>query len=418
MTRKLKTVLLTVFTLAVSSSAQFTQPNARIGSMADIFTIDDISNVFRYAARMNDFKDDIQVTFTTPMLGIKSIGENFSAGAYVRNGLMLDQSNTTNNFYTLGRAAVNSVTPTAPDITQDPIYIPHLLLGMSTSGMNIGLDIFYEWARTRFDDEFNTGTATAPSTITTKERARLSNFGAVGSIQLNVSDIPLLLKAGFGIPTIKGTSKITTETSGAATQTTENDIKSENGSFLELGGEAGIPLLGGTVTPGIDFITESYAFKANGSDAANKFRNTRWAMYAGFEKKAFDNGLWAAMYQMKIFSSKNDATANDSAKDLRATTLQQTIAAGAENGWDSVWIFDKVFLRGGAGLNFTTPFNKEDSDTADIGSKGQTVFNAFPTVGLGIAKGIFELDAMIDLANWSGLVSGPKVMQVTGTMRF
>ncbi|MBN1600673.1 MAG: hypothetical protein JW915_03645 [Chitinispirillaceae bacterium] len=418
MTRKLKAVIVAVMGMVVSSSAQFTQSNARIGSMAGIYIIDDISDVYRYAARMNDFENDIQVTFSTPMLGIKSIGENFSAGAYVRNGLLLDQSSATENFYTLGRAAVNGVTTTAPDIGSDPTYIPHLLLGMSASGVNIGLDIFYEWARTRFDDEFKSGSAATPTTITTKERARISNIGLIGSFQFGVNEQPVLLKVGFGLPRINGTSKVTNETSGAATQTTESEITSESGLFLELGGEAGLSLLGGTVTPGIDFVAESYSFKANGSDASNKFSNMRCAIYAGIEKKAFDNGLWSAMYQMKILSQKNDDLDSDSAKDFRATTLQQTFSAGAENRWDSVWFFDKLFFRGGAGLNLTTPFNKATSDTADIHSKGQTVFNAFPTVGIGIAKGIFELDAMVDLANWGGLITGPEVVAVTGTLRF
>jgi hypothetical protein len=419
MTRKLKSVLVTVFAMALSSSAQFAPSNARIGSMADIYIIDDISNVFRYAARMNDYKDDIQVTFTTPMLGIKSIGEKFSVGTYIRNGLMLDQSNTTNNFYTLGRNAVNAVTTVAPDITSDPLYIPHLLLGMSVaSGVNVGVDLYYEWARTRFDDEFKSGTVAAPTTITTKQRANLSNFGLIGSLQIGVSDVPISIKAGFGLPRISGTSKITNETSGSPTQTTESEIKSDKGLFLEVGGEAGLPLLGGTFTPGVDFIAETYAFKPNGADATNKFRNTRCAIYAGMKQKAFENGLWSALYQLKWNGSKVDALNSDSANDLKTTTLQHVLSAGAENGWDTVWVFDKVFLRGGVALQVTTPFNSAVSDTADMSAKGQAVFNALPTIGMGIAKGIFELDARVDLANWGGLATGPDVLAVTGTLRF
>jgi hypothetical protein len=416
MTRKVKAVLLSVFALALSSSAQFTQSNARIGSMADIFIIDDISNVYRYAAKMNQYKDDIQVTFSTPMLGIKSLGENLTAGAYVRNGLMLDQSNTATNFYALGRTVVNSITP-LPDITSDPTYIPHLLFGMSVGGMNIGIDFFYEWARTRFSDEFKSGTAAAPTTITTKQSATLYNPGFIGSIQLGALSVPVLLKGGVGFPRISGKSKITTETS-AGTTTIENKIKSESGLFLEFGGEAGIPVLGATLTPGIDFITESYAFKANSADASNKFKNNRVAAYAGITKKAFTNGLWSAMYQVQMNASKNDLTASDSANDLSIDTLRQILSIGAENAWDSVWIFSKVFVRGGIGLSATTPYRGAESDTADLNEKGQTLFRPFPTIGIGITKGIFDLDLKVDLSNWAGLVTGPGVMTVTGTLRF
>jgi hypothetical protein len=418
MTRKVKAVLLSVFALAMSSSAQFTQSNARIGSMADIFIIDDISYVFRYAAKMNQYKDDIQVTFSTPMLGIKSFGENVTAGAYVRNGLMLDQSNAVTNFYALGRTAVNTTINPLADITSDPTFIPHLLFGLSAAGMNIGVDLFYEWARTRFSDEFKTGTAAAPSTITTKQSATIYNPGFIGSIQLGVQNVPVLLKAGVGFPRISGKSKITNETSGAATVTTENTIKSESGLFLEFGGEAGIPVLGATVTPGVDFITESYAFKANGADAANKFRNNRVAAYAGITKKAFTNGLWSALYQAKMNVAKNDATAGDSAIDQSVDTLRQILAVGAENAWDSVWIFSKVFVRGGIGLSATTPFRGAESDTADLNEKGQTIFRPFPTIGIGVTKGVFDLDLLVDLSSWAGLVSGPRVVEVTGTLRF
>lgn len=418
MTRKVKAVLLSVFALAMSSSAQFAQSNARIGSMADIFIVDDISNVYRYAARMNQYKNSIQVTFSTPMLGIKSLGENFTAGAYVRNGLMLDQSNAASNFYALGRTAVNSTPPPLPDISSDPTYIPHLLFGMSAGGMNIGIDLFYEWARTRYSDEYKTGTAAIPSTITTKQSAIMYNPGFIGSIQLGVEEVPISLKAGVGFPRISGKSKVTNETSGAATVTTENKIKSESGLYLEFGGEAGIPFMGATLTPGIDFITESYAFKANSDEAANKYRNNRVAAYAGITKKAFSNGLWSALYQVKMNAAKNDLTASDSANDLSSDTLRQIFSIGAENAWDSVWIFSKVFVRGGLGLSATTPYRGAESDTADLNEKGQTIFRPFPTIGLGVTKGMFDLDVMVDLSSWAGLVSGPRVMAVTGTLRF
>ncbi len=417
MTRKVKAVLLSVFALAMSSSAQFTQSNARIGSMADIFIIDDISNVYRYASRMNQYKNNIQVTFPTPMLGIKSLGENFTAGAYVRNGLMLDQSNAATNFYALGRGAVNAIAPLS-DITSDPTYIPHILFGMSAGGMNIGIDLFYEWARTRYSDEYKTGAAAAPSTITTKQSAIIYNPGFIGSLQLGVENVPISLKAGVGFPRISGKSKITNETSGAATTTTENKLKSESGLYLEFGGEAGIPFLGATLTPGVDFITESYAFKANSDDAANKYRNNRVAVYAGITKKAFTNGLWSALYQIKMNAAKNDLTASDSANDLSVDTLRQVLAIGAENAWDSVWIFSKVYVRGGIGLSATTPFRGAESDTADLSEKGQTIFRPYPTIGIGITKGIFDLDLMVDLSSWAGLVSGPRVAEVTGTLRF
>lgn len=134
---------------AISVSAQFSPSNARIGSIGDIYTIEDISDVFRYAAHMSKYTDDIQVTFSTPILGIKSMGDVISLGGYVRQGLVLDASNG-NNFYARGRGHVNAVGTPPEDLT-NPIYIPHALLGVNIGNFTLGFDMFLEWANVRFD---------------------------------------------------------------------------------------------------------------------------------------------------------------------------------------------------------------------------------------------------------------------------
>ena len=407
MTQKLFTVLFTILMAALSVSAQYSPTNARIRSIAGIYTIDDITNVYRYAAYMSRYTDDIQVTFSTPMLGIKSIGEIVTLGAYVRNGLVLDTEGE--HFYGLGRTFLNNSLD--PDITRDPTYIPHALLGFKAGAVTLGFDLFIEWANTRLDSK----TSGTPTT-TTSMNSTLRNPGFIGSLLLDIKSFPVSLKAGIAFPGISGVSEI-----NDGTTTTEYEYKSDKGFYMELGGEIGLSPGSIRVTAGADYILESYAFQVNSGDPTNEYALNRLAIFSSLQKEAFDNGLWAVLYQMKFRARKNDA-AESTTPDITDKTFIHHLVAGIENGWENVWLFDNIFLRGGVVLQLVTEYDKSENNDTKTTSKNQKVFTAGPSVGFGVNKGLFELDVQLGLnpgsGGWEKLLTGPGVATVTGTLRF
>jgi hypothetical protein len=392
--------LLAVF----SASAQYSPLNARLESMGGIYTIDDISNVYIYAANVSKYADDIQITFPSPILGIKSIGDVLLLGGYVREGLVLDQG-----FYTNALTFVNQLVQ-VPNLSQ-PTYIPHALLGVNVGPVTLGFDLFMEWAQSRYKYE-NTATSTTELREGTKT---LLNPGFIGSLLLDLNSLPVAAKFGLATPGISGTFE--TENGVLSTST---EFKSDKGVFMEIGGEIGFPIGDARLTAGTDYNLETYAFKRDSLDPTMDYTLNRLALFGGFQKKAFNNGLWALMYEMSLRTLKTDQEAN-TAEDAWDPTILHTLSAGAENGWESVWIFDKVFARGGVNLTMLTNYHRRESTTMKQRSKDQKVFAAEPTVGIGVTKEIFDLDVQINMApkgGWEKLATGPAVSTVTGTLRF
>ena len=105
-----KRLILVCIVLALSASAQFYPSNSRIASLAETFIIDDINDVLRYAAYMKNYEDDLQVTFTSPIIGIKAVGDKLRLGAIGNRGLMLSQQ-FTQNFYSLPFLLMAKSTP-------------------------------------------------------------------------------------------------------------------------------------------------------------------------------------------------------------------------------------------------------------------------------------------------------------------
>ena len=407
MTQKFVIGLAATLMAVFSVSAQYSPTNARIRSIGDIYTVDDIGNVYRYAAHMSKYTDDIQITFPNPILGIKSFGDMLSVGTYIRQGLVLDQQSTS-NFYSVGRGFLN--VPLDPDLS-NPTFIPHALLGFNVGAFTLGFDLFMEWANARFDSETTVGGVTT----TVKRNTTLRNPGFIGSILLDINDLPISLKAGLAFPGISGLSETD------ATPPTKNEYKSDKGLYIEFGGDIGLPIQSARLTLGADYIHETYAFNVNSSDPVSSFSTNRLAIFGGIQNEAFDNGLWAVLYQLKLLSHKQDFDASATA-DLSNSTFEHIVTAGAENGWDNVWIFDKAFLRGGVGLHITTLYGKAESETTKAKAKNQKTFSAEPTVGFGLNKGQFELDMQVGLTpgagGWEKLATGPGVSTVTGTLRF
>lgn len=402
----LKRLCLVCLFLGYSVSAQFYPYNSRMESLAGTFIVDDMTDVLRYAAYMKNYPNDLQVTFTSPIIGVKALNENFRLGVIGNRGLMLSQQFAT-NFYSIAVPFVDSAIVAAPNISISNQWIPHVLLGVDAGILTLGFDLFLEYARSRFKQE-------NPQEHT-KAYASIHNPGFLASALFG-DNFQFAAKFGLAVPMISGKQE-------SDSRTTE--VESDKGVYLEFGGEATIPVSSVKVSLGADLIMEKYAFiwddtitqGSRSADTTDEFSNSRIAIYAGIEGKIFTNGLWAAQYTLNLTGNTSE---NDGADlRIRASRIVHTFSGCIENGWENLWIFDKVYARGGMRLNLETPLSSEELGQTETHTKNQTYFNQLvPTVGIGICKGVFTLDLNINLGQWDNLVTGPQVSRVTAGLMF
>jgi hypothetical protein len=402
MVRGYKSIVAAVALFVCGVSAQYYPQNARIQSLGGNFTVDDINDVLRYSVYMNEYKDDLQITFISPIIGIKAIGENLSIGIIANRGLMLDVS--ANSFYETAPDAVDNIAAAGLPSVDTAQYIPHLIFGLDLGAVKIGLDAFYEYSRSSFTETTATTEINASATV--------RNPGVIASIKLGPDNIPIAIKAGVGFPKIRGDR----ETTGPAPS--EAETRSDKGLFVELGGEIGIPVSELLLTLGGDFVSESYAFELDGvANPATEYKNRRASIYAALENELFTTGLWSVFYNFNFGNhNEDDVSTRDN------NTITQTFAGSLENGFDNIWIFDKIIPRGGLRLDATTSITKLDESTTERRTKDPTtISDVIPTVGLGFNKGAFELDFNLNLnpeGGWDKLAIGPDVATVTATLRF
>ncbi len=402
----LKRLILICIVLAFSASAQFYPYNSRIESLAETFIIDDINDVLRYAAYMKNYKDNLQVTFTSPIIGIKAIEDNLRLGVIGNRGLMLSQ-HFAQNFYSTAVPFVNESIQIVPDISISNQWIPHAILGVEAGILTLGFDLFFEYASSRYNYK--------DSVLETTASASIHNPGFLASALFG-EDLQFAAKFGLAFPRISG--KIESGNSTA-------EAKSDKGAFLEFGGEAEIPISAVRLSVGVDLILEKYAFEfsqeappaSKVTETTDEFADTRTAIYAGVHGGVFTNGLWAAQYTLNLLGHTSEDEDNKTKE--RQSEFIHTFSVCLENGWDNLWFFDKVYARGGMRMNLKTPSTYNEAGKAETKTKSQTEFSQLtPSVGLGIQKGVFTLDLNINLGKWDNLVTGPQVSKVTAGLLF
>ncbi|HEX3019846.1 MAG TPA: hypothetical protein VHP36_06075 [Chitinispirillaceae bacterium] len=402
----LKRLILLCMVTVFSVSAQFHPYNSRMESLAETYIIDDINDVIRYAAYMKNYENDLQVTFTSPIIGIKSIEDKFRIGFIGNRGLMLSQQ-VTENFYSTAIPFVDSAIQYIPDISISNQWIPHALFGIDVGVFSLGFDLFLEYARSSYSQE-------NPDTIETKASASIHNPGFLASL-IYGEKVQIAAKFGLAAPRISGKLE---------SASLETEAESDKGLYLEFGGEAGIPIRSVKLSLGADFILERYAFLFENTiipqtvtrDTSDEFTNTRTALYAGVSGNVFTDGLWAAQYALNITGHTSKAGNDDW---VRTTSIFHIFSVCLEKGWDKLWVLDKVYARGGMRLNLETPLTSNENSEVKTKTKSQTNFSQIiPTVGIGICKGIFTLDLNINLNQWDHLVTGPGVSKVTAGLMF
>jgi hypothetical protein len=372
------------FLLCLSVSI-YAQQNARIQSMGNSDIVPDISRTIYYnPAYMNDYKNQAQVSFDSPMIGIASLGNVMSIGAILNRGLILNSS-----FYTAGLARLPAVTSME--------YSPHLLLGVDLTAVKLGADIF--WEHSAYSLENST------AATTTKNNQSINHFGFLLGGNFVLSSVKLAVHAGIGFPVIDAKTE--------ATVTTET--KSESGFSMRAGAEANAELAKLNWTLGFDWNHLAYQFSVAGTKQNNNSVNV-YTPYIGLRTELVDNVLLVAMEksQLAFVSSKSatDSVVND--------TLVHTVSCGLEKQFAKAWIFDSLALRGGLSYAITNT----STDTTRTGSveikKGYvtTLGPATPYLGFGVTKSLFTFDLVVDPAVWSGLFSGPDVARATMSVKF
>jgi len=398
MIKLMKKVVLISAVLAVGSQAQYYQGNARMSALGGTFNMDDMSDILRYPVYMNTYKNSIQATFTSPIMGVKSVGDMLSIGIVANRNFVLD--NSADGFYTVGNATLDAFNgATLPAMTTQ--RVPHILLGFDLDAVSLGFDLFYEYAGSHYKSE----TTTSPS-VTTEITSASRNPGFIASALFGPEDIPITVKAGLSFPGIGGKSD---------DGTTKTELKSDKGLFFEAGAEATMPVSDFSLTVGTDLNFESYAFTVGDADPATIYGKNRTALYGGLEGKMLSDAQWGALATIYYGNTKTTTAADTTGTPYFTFAL----SGGVENTWSNVWKFDECTARAGCTFSATTPGSTVKNAAVDAKAGLQTTYAPFtPTVGAGVKKGAFQLDVTINPTAWSGLVSGPAVGMVTGTLTF
>ncbi|MCX7726638.1 MAG: hypothetical protein N2053_07290, partial [Chitinispirillaceae bacterium] len=291
--RSMRVVGVLCFMFVLNVLAQFTPNNSRRSGLGGTFIIDDMVDVLRYPVFMDFYKDDIQVTFNSPIMGIKGIGDMINLGVIANRGLLLDNSSV-NSFYQAGSATLAGNITGAPQVSAQ--NLPHILFGLNLAAVKLGFDLFYEYAASSYKSE----TQPTPSTVTTAH-ARIHHPGLIASALFGPENIPIAVKFGIGFPLISGKFE---------NATTVREAKSDRGIFIEGGGEVELPVSELKVSAGADWIMESYAFAIDNADPTTTYTNNKIAFYGGCEGEVMTTAKWGAMYNLAILSGKTRTAAD------------------------------------------------------------------------------------------------------------
>jgi hypothetical protein len=380
--KKTLTGLCIILCLSISIYAQ---QNARVQSMGNTDIVPDISRTIYYnPAYMNDYRNQAQISFDSPMIGIKSLSDVLSIGAILNRGLILNPI-----FYSDGLSLLDS------DYVSSTEYSPHILFGINMSSLKLGADIY--WEHSSYSQEIST------STTTTDDDRSINNFGFLLGGDFTVSSANLAIHAGMGFPVIHAKSGSTTTT----------ETKSDKGLSLRIGAEVQAELLKMMWTFGADWNHLSYQFNVAGTKQSDNSANVV-TPYLGFKTELADKLLFVAKEKLQLaYYNSTDADT------IKYYISGDTISCGFEKQFANAWIFDSLALRGG--LEYSITYTGTDYSTATRETKTDYVTTygpATPYLGFGVSKAFFTFDLVVDPAAWAGLFNGPDVARATMSVKF
>ncbi len=419
MVRKLLLAATSVALVAMSSFAQFYPENARINALGGSFIVDDASDMLRYSAYMNEYTNDVQLSFNgvngSPIFGVKSFNDVFNLGLILNQRLMVNNPAGT-NFYDTSATFLRTLDDQIAGIVKTQSF-PHVLLGFNLKPVKIGVDLFYEYSHFRksIEDDPSTGTGTDEEV-----KGDVNNLGFIASVASTNENFPIAVKFGMGWPKASGSEEVTTANS------VTREVKSKGGLFMNGGAELGFTTSALKWTTGLDYIHNHFQFQdAAGVESNNYFFNN-FAAYIGFNADIDASSFVTVLYdfQLRNYGHGPDKEAYaPNARTYSTNLISNILSAGYENTWTNAWVFDKFVLRTGLNYVISTTIDHVNGD-GEGGSyssrvKHETVYNQVnPKIGLGIVKKVFSMDLTVDPANWAGVMNGPDVATVTATLNF
>jgi hypothetical protein len=423
MVRKVLTGLFIVAVFATGSFAQAYPSNARIDALGGAFIVDDQSRILAYPAQMNNYADNAQVTFNTPIWGVKSLGKTVNVGVVVNRPLMLSFPSDSGFFYGAARANLGApINATGGRALGTGQNIPHVLFGLNLKAVKIGFDLFYEYTnyKQNIDDNPSTG-----NHVETEVSGNIHNAGGIASVLLDINKMSLQIKGGVGLPGTRGKREtVTTPVGGGTSVTVTNESSSESAFFGVLGAELGLKVKDFNVTLGGEFVGSHFQMKNAAGTLQNRFFYRNLDVYAGFTADVNKTGLAVLMYDFGFNSNGNEPENITYAQRKNYTNyIYNVLYAGYEHTWKKAWFFDIFKAR--AGLNYAIysqvdhSIGEGDGGEYDSRTKHETVYDQVnPTVGIGVTKNVFALDLSVNPTVWAGLISGPSVAKVTLSLDF
>lgn len=423
MVRKLLTGLFTVAVFASGSFAQAYPSNARIDALGGAFIVQDPSKVLAYAAQMNNYADNAQVTFNSPIWGVKSLGKVVNVGVVLNRPLMLSFPSDSGFFYGAARANLGAPINANGGRALGPGQnIPHVLFGLNLEAVKIGFDLFYEYSnfKQNIDDNPEGG-----NHVETDVSGNIHNVGGIASVLFDIKGMSLQVKGGIGIPGTRGKREVETTPAAGGTTTTETiESSSKSAFFGVLCAELGLKVKDFNVTLGGEFVGSHFQMKNAAGVVQNIYFYRNFDLYAGFTTEINKNGLAVLMYDFGFNSNGNEPEDLTYAQRKNYTNyIYNVIYAGYEHTWKKAWFFDTFTAR--AGMNYAI-YSQVDHQKGegtggeyDSRTKHETAYNQVdPRLGIGITKSVFALDLCVNPTVWAGLISGPSVAKVTISLDF
>jgi hypothetical protein len=407
----MKRRVLGLLVLAISLCAFGQINNARTLGLANTDITPDINRViYVNPAFMSDYKNQLQITFNSPMIGIVKANDMISLGAILNSAPVLK------GFYgTAYPLLPNIATPANAGIQ----YFPHILFGLDLSAVRLGFDIFWEHGRYTNEVVNAGGTTTITQSI--------NNYGLIAGADLKLGEMGLGLNFGIGFPGIY--NKIVPPAPAVVT----TDVESDKGLFIKGGAELRLTLISLDWTVGLDLMREDYRFVdktvvAPASGLTNDISVTTLTPYIGFKKEILDKVLLVAEEKsaLQYIKSVTPPAVPPAAGSVENGNHQfvHTLSFGLEKMFQKVWIFDELGGRGGISWSITNTsnWNKTDAPPAPVATTDagpvELLGPAVPYVGFGANKGVFTCDVVVNPAGWGGVLIGPPVLRVTAGLKF
>jgi hypothetical protein len=407
MVRKLS---LAACVLLVGALSGFSQ-NARIGSMAGVGNVSDISWVLGNPAYMNSYKDAVQGTIDNAasnnlrsVIGVKGLGDMWSLGLTYQNNQALAAPALASMLTLLG------TTPTLPAATVTPV--PHLLGGMNLGAAKLGVDLFWERALYNSSDETQAGPSPVPK-VTTKITGTYTNMGLAAGLVMEAG-LPIAAHLGASLPSING-DNLVDQNDGNSTET---KVTSDFSLALNVGADV-TPKIGDMDwKSGINYAVVTYGRGKTVGTVKTPTNTTETTTQSGSHNSLHDwtlfTGLSQKLQAQNVLLSgiiTGDLTMARSRPDVitvllydpgmvTTNALSLLAQAATEKEWDHLKHLDAIQARAGLQYGVTVNITHEAGDTTDYlhTARLQNYANRSGfglTLGMGFTKSMFQFDLQV-----------------------